>query len=119
MERSILEFHFKIDRLIYIIAYTFLSLYEKIENTKELIRSRISNNRQYRGQNKTDNRTNNHLQNIAQKTKERARRASLKTMSEHKSSRRVIISCKTCNIHRITLFTNPDIFTSFSKAWSC
>ena len=119
MDRLILEFHFKIDRLIYIIAYTLLSLYEKIENTKELIRSCISNNRQYRGQNKTDNRTNKHLQNIAQKTKERARRTSLKTMSEHKSSGRVFISCKTCNIHRITLFTNPDIFTSFSKAWSC
>ena len=39
LDRSILEFHFKIDRLIYIIAYMFLSLYEKIENTKELIRS--------------------------------------------------------------------------------
>ena len=99
MERSILEFHFKIDRLIYIIAYTFLSLYEKIENSKEFIRSRISNYRQCRGQNKTDNRTNNHLLNIAQKTKERARRTSLKTMSEHKSSGRVIFSFSQTRIY--------------------
>jgi hypothetical protein len=70
MVRSILEFHFRIDRLIYIIAYTFLSLYEKIENTKELIGSRKSKHRQYRGQHKTDNRANNHLQNITQTTKE-------------------------------------------------
>jgi hypothetical protein len=120
MDRSILEFHFKIDRLILIITYTFLSLYERFEGNKEVNRSRISNRRQYRGQNKKDKRTNNHLKNITQKTKERGRRTSLKNMAEHRCSERVCSSCSTCDTHRIALFlTTPDIFTSFCNGWSC
>ena len=82
MDRSILEFRFIVNRLIYIITYTFIRLYERFEDSEEVIRTRIY--RQYRGQNKKDNRTNNHLQNITQKTKERARRTSLKNMGEHR-----------------------------------
>ena len=39
---------------------------------------------------------NNHLQKITQKTKERARRTSLKTMGEQRCSGTVFISCSTC-----------------------
>ena len=117
MDRSILEFRFIVNRLIYIITYTFIRLYERFEDSEEVIRTRIY--RQYRGQNKKDNRTNNHLQNITQKTKERARRTSLKNMGEHRYSGRVCSSCATCDTHRNIHFTNPDIITSLSKAWSC
>ena len=99
MDRSILEFRFKVNRLIYIITYTFLSRMH----------------RQYRSQNKKDNRTNNHLQNITQKTKETARRTSLNTMGEHRCSERVCSSCSTCDTHRITLFTNPIYLRLLAK----
>ena len=72
MDRSILEFRFKVNRLIYIITYTFINLYERFEDSEEVIRTRI--HRQYRGQNKKDNRTNNHLQNITQKRSEQEER---------------------------------------------
>jgi hypothetical protein len=117
MDRSILEFRVKGIILIYIITYTFNSLYDRLEDSEEVIRTRLLI--QYRGQNKKDNRTNNHLQNITQKTKDRAIRTSLKTMGEHRCSGRVCSSWSTCDTHRINRFTNPDIFTSLSKAWSC
>jgi hypothetical protein len=100
-------------RLIYINTYTFNSLYERLEDSEEVIITRL--HRQYRGQNKKDNRTNNHLQNITQKTKDRARRTSLKTMGEHRCSGRVCSSCSTCDTHRITLFTNPIYLPLLAK----
>ena len=45
---------------------------EKFEDNKRLIRSRISKDRQYNGQQKKNKRTKNDLQNIRQKTKDRA-----------------------------------------------
>ena len=113
MDRSILEFRVKGIRLIYIITYTFNSLYERLEDSEEVSITRLQ--RQYRGQDKKDNRTNNHLQNITQKTKDRARRTSLKTMGEHRCSGRVCSSCSTCDTHRITLFTNPIYLPLLAK----
>ena len=49
------------------------------EDTKGVIRSRKSKDRQNNGQAKEDKRTNNVLQNVTQKTKDRATRTSLKT----------------------------------------
>jgi hypothetical protein len=40
---------------------------DNFEDTKGVIRSRKSKERQHNGQNKKDKRTNNDLQNIAQK----------------------------------------------------
>ena len=113
MGRSILEFRVKGIRLIYINTYTFNSLYERLEDSEEVIITRL--HRQYRGQNKKDNRTNNHLQNITQKTKDRARRTSLKTMGEHRCSGMVCSSCSTCDTHRITLLTNPIYLPLLAK----
>jgi hypothetical protein len=45
--------------------FGILEMYEEIEDTKELIRIRISKkNRQHNGQKKISKRTNNDLQNI-------------------------------------------------------
>jgi len=51
-----------------------------IENTKEVIRIRMSrNDRQHNGQKKKGKKTNNDLQNITHKTKDRITRTSPKT----------------------------------------
>ena len=49
---------------------SFYNLLEKLEDTKGVIRSRKSKDRQHNGQKKKDKRTNNDLQNITQKTKD-------------------------------------------------
>ena len=49
------------------------------EDTKGVIRSRKSKDKQNNGQAKEDKRTNNVLLNVTQKTKDRATRTSLKT----------------------------------------
>ena len=48
------------------------------EDTKRVIRSHKSKDRQYNGQMKKYKRTNNDLQNITKKTKDRATRTPLK-----------------------------------------
>ena len=65
MDRSILEFHFKVDRPIFIIAYMFLSLCERFKNTKGRLLEdvyRIIDNTEAKTK-----RTNTRLQNITQK----------------------------------------------------
>ena len=53
---------------------------EEFEDTKGVIRIRISKkNRQHNGQKKKDKRTNNDLQNTSQKTKDRATQIPLKS----------------------------------------
>jgi hypothetical protein len=47
-------------------------LEEKFEDTKDVIRSRKSKDRQHNGRKKKDERTNNDLQNITQKSEDRA-----------------------------------------------
>ena len=54
-------------------------IYEKLEDTKGVIRSRKSKDRQHNSQTKKYNRTNNDLQNITLKTKDRARQTPLIT----------------------------------------
>jgi hypothetical protein len=52
----------------------------QFEDTKEIIRIRMSkNDRQHNDQRKKDNRTNSDLQNITHKIKDRVTRTSLKT----------------------------------------
>jgi hypothetical protein len=52
----------------------------------EVIRSRKSIHRKYRGQNKNDKMRNNHLQKITQKSKERARRTGADTLNSVQAS---------------------------------
>ena len=47
-------------------------LEEKFEDTKDVIRSCESKDRQHNGRKKKDERTNNDLQNITQKSEDRA-----------------------------------------------
>jgi hypothetical protein len=51
---------------------------ERIADTKGVIKSRKSKDRQHNGQKKKNKRTNNAIQNITQKTKDRATRTPLK-----------------------------------------
>ena len=51
---------------------------EEFKDTKGVIRSRKSKDRQHNGQKKRDKEINNDLQNTIQKTKDRAVRTSLK-----------------------------------------
>ena len=55
---------------------------EKFHDTKEVIRSRKSKDRQYNGQKKKDKRPNNDLQTITQKTKVRATRTPIKNRGD-------------------------------------
>ena len=57
---------------------SWLSLKEEFEDTKGVIRSRKSKDRQYNDQKKKDKRTNNDLQNTTRKTKDRTTRTLLK-----------------------------------------
>jgi hypothetical protein len=66
--------------------YPYTNMEERLSDTKGVIRSRKSNDRQYNDQMK---RTNNNLQNNTQKTKDRATRTPLKTGSEHRYPRSV------------------------------
>ena len=78
------------------------SLDEKAEETKRVIRSRKSKDRQYNGQKKKDN---NYLQSTTHKTKEQASRSPLKTGGELRCSRRVISSRFSRDNRRATLVT--------------
>ena len=82
---------------------------KEIEDTKEVIRIRISKDTQHKGQKKKDKRTNNDLQSITHKTKDRTSRTPLKTGDELGCSGRVGSSCSTSGIHRVTLVTNMAI----------
>ena len=76
-------------------------LQEEFEDTKEVIRIRISKkNRQNSGQKKKYKRTNNDLQNIHIKL------IPLKTGGELRRSGRVSSSCSTIGTRRVNLVTN-------------
>ena len=70
---------------------------ERFEDTKGVIRSRKSEDRQYNGQKKKYKRRNNDLHNITQKIKDQATRTTLK-----------LSSCATCDTRPVTLVANSD-----------
>ena len=73
-----------------------LGTQEEFEDTKEVIRIRISkNNRQHKGQMKKYKRTNNNLQNYTYKAKDRVTRTPLTTGGELRCSGTVNSSCST------------------------
>ena len=80
---------------------------EKCEDTKGVVRSHNSKDRQQNGQQKKDKRTNKDLQNTTHKTNERAIWTPLKMRGELGWSGRVNISCSTGSSRLITLVTNP------------
>ena len=75
---------------------------EKFEDTKGVIRSHKSKDRQYNGRKKNDKRTNNDLQNITQKTKDQVTQTPLKMKGELRCSGWVSSSCSTYGIRRVT-----------------
>ena len=82
-----------------------INVLEEMEDTKGLIRIRISkNNRQHNGQKKKDKqRSTKHTH----KTKDQATRTQLKTGGEIRCSGRVGSSCSTSGTRRVNLVTNP------------
>ena len=67
---------------------------KEIEDTKEVIRIRISKkDRQHNVQNKKDKGTHNDLQNITQKTKDRVTRTPLKTLVSLVFMQRIQVNC--------------------------
>jgi hypothetical protein len=85
---------------------------EKSEDTKEVIRSRNSKNRQQNGQKKRNKRTNNDLQNkTIEITKDRATRTSLKTEDELRCSRKVQVLVHMWHLSCYSCYTPGD------KSW--
>jgi len=89
----------------------FIVVGRKDEDTTGVIGSRNSkkkkknnNNNQYIAKRKL---TNNIVQNTVQKTKDRATRTPHETEGKIRYSGRVICSCSTCGIRRVTLGTHP------------
>ena len=86
------------------------NLQEEFEDTKEVIRIRISKkNRQHNDQKKKYKRTNNDLHNIHIKLKNRVIRTPLKHGDELRCSGRVSSSCSTSGTHRVILVKNQVI----------
>jgi hypothetical protein len=77
------------------------NLEEEFEDTKEVIRMRISKNRQHNGQKKKDKRRNNDLQDITHKTKDQVTQTSLKTGDELRCSGRISSSFSTNGTCRV------------------
>ena len=92
------------------------NLQEEFEDTKEVIRFRISKkNRQHNGQKKKYKRTNNDLQNIHIKLKNRVIRTPLKHGDELRCFGRVNSSCSNSGTHRFILVKNPVICHEWEK----
>jgi hypothetical protein len=92
------------------------SLQEEFEDTKGVIRIRISKtNRQHNDQKKKYKRTNNDLEKHTHKTKDRVTRTPLKTGGEPRWSGRVGSSCSTNGTHRVNLVTNSVIIRESGK----
>jgi hypothetical protein len=92
------------------------SLQEEFEETKGVIRIRISKtNRQHNDQKKKYKRTNNDLEKHTHKTKDRVTRTPLKTGGEPRWSGRVGSSCSTNGTHRVNLVTNSVIIRESGK----
>jgi hypothetical protein len=92
-----------IDSINYPRWLPWLMIWEKFEDTKGVIRSHKSKDRQHNGQKKKNQRTNNDLQNITQKTKDQATWTSLKTGSELGCSGKVGSSWSTSDTCPVTV----------------
>ena len=83
---------------------------EEFEDTKVVIRIRISKkNKQHNGQKKKYKRTNNNLQNTMHKAKDQVTQTPLKIGDELMFSGRVTSSCSTSGTRRVNLVTSPVI----------
>jgi len=80
---------------------------EEFEETKGVIKIRISKkDTEYNGQKKKYKRTNNDIQN-AHKTTDRVPRTPLKTEDERRCSRMESSSCSTSDTRRVNVVTTP------------
>ena len=88
---------------------------EEFEDTKGLIRIRISKkNKQHNGQKKKNKKR---FTKHTYKTKDRVTRTPLKTGGEFRYSGRVGRSCSTRETRRVNLVTNPAIIPEWGKDW--
>jgi hypothetical protein len=101
-----------------------LCFWEEFEDTKRVIRIRISKNKQHNGQKKKYKKRSTKQ---SHKTKDRETRTPLKTGGELRCSVRVNSSCSTSCTRSVDLVTNPvtsewgkdrDVFTSGTYPWS-
>ena len=101
------------------ILTVYLNLFfyqEELENTKGLIRIRISkNNRQHNAQKKKKDKQRS--TKYTHKTKDRVTRTQLKTGGEISCSGRVCSSCSTSGTRRFNLVTNPVTSREWRKDW--
>ena len=88
-----------------------LTLWDKFEDTKGVIRSCKSKNRQHSHQKKKDKRTNNDLQNTTHTTKDWATRTLLRAGYELRCSGRVNSSCSTSDTCHVTIKGNDHHLT--------
>ena len=86
------------------IRFQLALMYEEFEDTKGVIKIRISKNRQYNGQQKKYKQTNNDLQNHTHNTKDRVTRTPLKTGCELGWSGRVSSSCSTNGTRHVSVY---------------
>ena len=82
---------------------------EELEDTKGVIRVRISKNRQHNNQQKMYKRTNSDLQNIDIKLKDWVTRTPLKTGGDLRFSGTESTFCYTSGTCRVKLVTEPVI----------
>ena len=94
--------------------YGYHSCKEKFEDTKGVIRSRKSKDRQHNDQKKKNN-----LQYITKKTKDWATRTPLKTRDKLRCSGRVSSSCSISGTHRVTVVTQVLQKLSFHNQILC
>jgi len=86
-----------------LLYYSLARKKEKFEDTKMVIGSRKSKDRQYNGQMKKDKSANNNLQNATQKTKYWVTRTPINTEGELTCSGRVGSSASTNGTCRVTV----------------
>ena len=92
------------------VAWSFVGPSEEFEDTKDVIRNRISKkNRQRNGQKKKMQKDKQRSTKHTHKTKDRVTQTPLKTGGELMCSGRVNCSCSTSDTHRVNLVTSTVI----------
>jgi hypothetical protein len=89
---------------------------EEFEDTKGVIRIRISKNWQHNGQKKKVQKDKQLSTKHTYKTKDGVTRTPLTTGGERRCSKSVSSSCSTSDTHRVNLVTNPVI--SLEREWT-
>jgi hypothetical protein len=97
--------------------YTTPSLQEEFEDTKGVIRIRISKDRQHNCQKKKIQKDNQQSTKHTHKTKDQVTWTPLKTGGELRCSGRAGSSCSNSGTLHVNLVTNPVISREWGKDW--